>query len=207
MAAVALLSGHTKLRHYGDHGIISAGLKLHIQGSSHPIENGKTESCDVLSIWTEGILKEVSDVIAKPLLMIFEQSWESGEVPADWKLVNIVSIFKKGKKGKPINYRPFSLTSVPGKVMDKIILGGIEKHLKDNAVIGYSQHGFMRGKSCLSNLISFYDKVAHLADEGKPADVIFLGFSKAFDTVSHRILLDKMSSTQLGRHIRWWLTD
>lgn len=69
----------------------------------------------------------------------------------------------------------------------------------------------MRGKSCLTNLISFYDKVAHLVDQGKPVDVVgFFYFGKAFDTVSHSILLDEMSSIQLYKSmIRWvnnWLT-
>ncbi|KAJ7415370.1 hypothetical protein WISP_78576 [Willisornis vidua] len=73
-------------------------------------------------------------------------------------MANMVSIFKKGKKKDPRNYRPVSLTSVPGKVVEKFILEGIEKHLKDNAVSGHSQHNFMRGKSCLSNSISFYNK-------------------------------------------------
>ncbi|KAJ7414314.1 hypothetical protein WISP_85065 [Willisornis vidua] len=97
------------------------------------------------------ILKELADVITKPLL-IFEKSWKSREVPADWNLV-----FQRQKKENPRNYRPVSLTSVPGKVME-IILQSIEKYLKDNAIIGHSQHGFMRRKSCLSNLISFNDK-------------------------------------------------
>ncbi|KAJ7426229.1 hypothetical protein WISP_17940 [Willisornis vidua] len=64
----------------------------------------------------------------------------------------------KGNKEDPGNYRPVSLTSVPGKVMDKVILEGIEKHLKDSAIIGYSQYNFMREKSFLSNLIFFKDK-------------------------------------------------
>ena len=84
--------------------------------------------------------------------------------------------------------------SVPGKSMEKIVLVAIEVCLGDNAVIGPSQHGFVRGRSCLTKLISFYDKITHLIDQGKPADVIFLDFSKAFVTVSHMILLDKMSS-------------
>ncbi|TRZ18097.1 hypothetical protein HGM15179_009005 [Zosterops borbonicus] len=85
--------------------------------------------------------------------------------------------------------------------MEKIILGGIEKHLEDNAVISHSNHGFMRGKSCLLNLTSFYNRATHPADQGKPGDVMFLDFSRTLDTVSHRILLDKMSSTQLDKHI------
>ncbi|KAJ7405154.1 RNA-directed DNA polymerase from mobile element jockey-like protein [Willisornis vidua] len=117
------------------------------------------------------------------------------EVPADWKLANIVLIFKNSKKEDPRNYRPVSLTSVPGQVMKKMILGGIEKYLKDSAVTGHSQHSLMRDNSSLSNLISFYDKVTHLADQRKPVDVIILDFSKAFNTVSPKILLEKMSST------------
>ena len=90
--------------------------------------------------------------------------------------------------------------------MEKVILGVIEKHLRDNAVIGHSQHRFMRGKSCLANLISFYDKVTHLVDQGKPVDVMALDFSKAFDTVSHSIL-DKMSSTQTDKSIIHWVNN
>ncbi|TRZ22429.1 hypothetical protein HGM15179_004636 [Zosterops borbonicus] len=129
--------------------------------------------------------------IEKPLLMISHHSWETREVPVDWRLANIVLIVKKGKKEDPGNYRPISLTSVPGKVVEKIILRDVEKHLKDNVVIGHSQHSFMRGRSYLSKLISFYDNVIHLIDQGNPVDAIILDFSKAF----YRILLDKMSSS------------
>ncbi|GAB0179481.1 mitochondrial enolase superfamily member 1 [Grus japonensis] len=152
------------------------------------------------------VLRELADVIARPLSIIFQRSWESGEVPVDWKLANI-PIFKKGKKEDPGNYRPVSLTSVPGKIMEKIMLGVIKKHLKDNAVIGHSQHGFVKGRACLTNLVSFYDKVTHLVDQGKPVDVIFLDFSKAFDTVSHSILLDKMSSIQFDKNTVQWVSN
>lgn len=67
--------------------------------------------------------------------------------------------------------------------MAKIIMEGIEKHTEYKAVISHSWHSFMRGRSCLSNLASFYDRIAHLDDPGKPAGVICWDFSKAFDTL------------------------
>ncbi|KFV70615.1 hypothetical protein N307_06238, partial [Dryobates pubescens] len=76
-------------------------------------------------------LRELADELAKPLFIIFQQSWLTGEVPDDWKLANMVPIHKKGWKEEPGNDRPVSLTSVPGKIMEQIILGAITVHLQD----------------------------------------------------------------------------
>lgn len=83
--------------------------------------------------------------------MIFEPSWESRDIPAEGKLAKVL-IFKKGNKEESGNYKPVNLSSVSGKIREKVIVGGIVKHMKNNAVIGHSQHGFMTGQSCLSNL-------------------------------------------------------
>ncbi|KAK4832496.1 hypothetical protein QYF61_023543 [Mycteria americana] len=145
----------------------------------------------------------------KPLSIIYQQSWLTGEVPADWRLANVTPIFKKGRKEDPGNYRPVSLTSVPGKLMEQIILSAITRHVENNQGIKPSQHGFRKGRSCLTNLISFYNKVTCLVDQGKAVDVVYLDFSKAFDTVSHSILLENLAAHGLdGCALRWvknWL--
>ena len=108
-------------------------------------------------------------------------------------------IYKKGHKEDLGNYRPVSLTSVPGKVMEQIILGEITQLTRGIQGIRPS-HGFIKGRSCLTNLISFYDHVIKLVDEVKAVDVVHLDFSKASDTVSHSILLGKLSACGLDRY-------
>ncbi|KAK4830654.1 hypothetical protein QYF61_012534 [Mycteria americana] len=91
--------------------------------------------------------------------------------------------------------------------MEQIILSAITWHVEDNQVIRPSQHGFRKGRSCWTNLISFYDKVTRVMDEGKAVDVVYLDFSKAFDTVSHNILLEKLASHGLDRCTLHWIKN
>ena len=93
------------------------------------------------------------------------------------------------------------LVSGPGNVMEQIIMRKIKWRVWDNQGIKSSKYEFMKARSCLTNLISFYDLVTRLVDEGKTVDVVYLDFSKAFDTVFHIILLGKLVYPYLGKEL------
>lgn len=95
-------------------------------------------------------------------------------------MVKVTPIFKKGLKKDPGDYRPISLTSVPGKVMEWILLGAITSQMKH--MVGKSQHRFTTGKLCLTNLIAFYSKITCLVVVGWALDIVYLDFSEAFDS-------------------------
>ncbi|KFO94051.1 hypothetical protein N320_09524, partial [Buceros rhinoceros silvestris] len=81
------------------------------------------------------VLRELAEVLTKPLSIIYQQSWLTGKVPVDWRFANMTPIYKKDQKEDLWNYRPVSLTSVPGKVMEQIILSAIRWHVQDNQMI------------------------------------------------------------------------
>jgi len=91
------------------------------------------------------VLSELADIIAEPLSIIFKRSWRTRKVPEDWRKANVTPIFKKGMKEDPGNYRPVSLTSIPGKMMELLILEVIIKQVEEKKVIRSSPHGFTKG--------------------------------------------------------------
>ncbi|XP_064918707.1 ubiquitin-conjugating enzyme E2 K isoform X1 [Columba livia] len=153
------------------------------------------------------VLRELAEVIAGPLSIIFAKPWEAGEVPEDWRKADVTPVFKKGKKEDLGNYRLVSLTSIPGKLMEQLNLGALSGHIKDKKVIRGSQHVFTKGKLCLTNLIDFYEDITRWIDDGRAVDVVYLDFSKAFDTVSHSILTAKLRKCSLDDQVVRWTVN
>ena len=157
------------------------------------------------------ILKETVEQISKPLAHVFNMSLQEGIVPVEWKVANIIALFKKGSRNKSVNYRPVSLTSVICKLLETIIRDHMMDFLVKHKLINTSQHGFLKARSCLTNLLCFLEEITKWVDDGSPVDVIYLDFQKAFDKVPHQRLILKLKSHGMGNSIiNWieqWLTD
>ena len=93
-------------------------------------------------------------------------------VPLEWKEANIIPLFKKGSRNKSVNYRPVSLTSVICKLLEAIIRDHMMDFLIKHKLINPSQHGFLKARSCLTNLLCYLEEITKWVDEGSPVDVI-----------------------------------
>ena len=134
-------------------------------------------------------------------------------MPEEGKKAAVTPVLQKGKKVDPGNSRPVSLTSMPGKVMEQLMLNTISKQMKDKKVIRSSQHGFLKrdSKNGLSSLGVFSSGITRWVAEGRAVAVVSVDFRKAFDTVSHNILRGGLSKCNPDEwRVLWtenWLND
>ncbi|CAM5144910.1 unnamed protein product [Natator depressus] len=148
----------------------------------------------------------------EPSIDLTDWVWFStASVPNDWRIANVTPIFKKGSRGDPSNHKPTSLTSVLGKLVETIIKNKIVRHIDEHNLLGKGQCGFCKGKSCLTNLVEFFEGVNKHVDKGDPVDIVNLDFQKAFDKVSHQRLLSKFNCLGIiGKVLSWignWLKE
>lgn len=154
---------------------------------------------------TPKILKDCKDVLSYPLYIMWKKSVDSGEIPYLCKKSFIVPIHKKGDRDKPGNYRPISLTSQLIKLFERILKKHLVNHLESNSLIGNFQHGFRKGRSCLTQLLDHYTEIFNNINSGNNVDVIYLDFARAFDKVDHRILLNKVKKLKIIGEVLNWL--
>ena len=153
------------------------------------------------------VLKEVCDEVSRHLCAIFNMSIRTGCVPRDWREAEVTPIFKKGDRNQPSNYRPISLTSIVGKLMESIMVDKVTSYLESNLLLRSSQHGFRRQRSCLTNLVEFFHFVFSEHDREKAVDVIYLDLKKAFDKVPHRRLLKKVRALGIAGAVGDWIEN
>ena len=127
------------------------------------------------------------------------------QLPKDWINANISAIYKKGNKSDLSNYRPVSLTSIPCKVMEGFIRDYILKHFIDNNLFNNNQYGFLKGRSTMLQLLRILDEWTECLESGGQMNVIYTDFEKAFDKVSHKLLLDKLHDYKVNESIILWI--
>ena len=188
-------------------GVLMEEIKISQDDVKRAISEFKTNKSPGIDSITSTYALKIKDIIAHPLQLMFNRSLEVNEVPLDWKRANVTPIFKKGNKCLVENYRPISLTVIFGKVMEKILKKKIEKFASENNIIKNTQHGFTKGRSCLTNLLISQHSIGNMMDEGKAVDVIYLDFQKAFDKVPHVQLMKKIRNFGIHEKIRNWIKN
>jgi hypothetical protein len=150
------------------------------------------------------VLKELASTIAPILTVIFKRSYETGEVPDEWRTANVLPIYKKGQKNDAANYRPISLTCISCKLLEHIITSSIMRHANTHNLLYQLQHGFRSMRSCETQLIEFVADIANVTQKGAQTDIMIMDFSKAFDKVGHVKLVQKLHHYGIqGKTNRW----
>ena len=152
------------------------------------------------------LLAATAETLASLWAQIFTESMDSGCLPEDWKTANITPIFKKGNKQLPSNYRPISLTAVPCKTMESIIRDKLMAHLSSSDQLHDAQHGFRPRRSCVTQLLTTVEDWSAMVEAGDPIDILYLDFSKAFDSVSHSFLIRKLQAYGVTGRLLAWIT-
>ena len=139
------------------------------------------------------VLKNCATSLCRPLAMMFNTSFATGCIPEEWKLASVVPVHKKGDKGCVGNYRPISLTSLVMKIFERCIRKELFAACEE--FLDPRQHGFVNDKSCTTQMVPFVDSLALTLNNRSRSDVVYFDFAKAFDSVSHDLILHKLKNS------------
>ncbi|CAB4012218.1 Hypothetical predicted protein [Paramuricea clavata] len=149
------------------------------------------------------LLKEFSREMSTSLCSLFNMSLTTGRLPMEWKHANVIPIHKKDCVEPMTNYRPISLLPIISKVLERCVFNNIYPFVR--VLINNVQHGFLRNRSCITQLLGILHETGKNLDRNKQIDVLYLDFSKAFDSVDHDILLHKLQMHGInGTLLRWF---
>ena len=142
---------------------------------------------------------------------VVRRSLSTRKFPSKWKVSKVSAIFKKGSKSDCSNYRPISLLSIPSKIIEHLVCSQLNSHLREHNLQTEHQWGFRPQRSTEDILLYMTEKWRNAIDSGKTVAVLFIDFRKAFDTVSHPILIKKLSacgiSGELLEYLQSYLSD
>ena len=146
------------------------------------------------------MLKETAPAIAPGLTQLFNLSLTTGCFPDDWKLARVVPVPKSSDHSSPSNYRPISILSILSKLLERHVYGLIFYHLRDNCPISSRQWGFLPGRSSVSALLSVTHEWLKNLEDGNEVCSVYFDLHKAFDSIPHRLLLQKLCQIYSWTH-------
>ena len=150
-------------------------------------------------------LKGTKMVIARPLKLLFDMSIKTSLIPFGWKRGLVCPIHKSGPKSVVSNFRPISLLSIVGKILEKFVFAQTIKIIEKNGGMISEQYGFRPGRSVNLQLLEVLNYITKSVNSGKPVDTLYLDFKKAFDTVPHRRLISKLGALGVqGSALKWF---
>ena len=149
-------------------------------------ENGKASDIPVI------LIKRSAYIISSVLTKLYNKNIESGIFPENFKIGKVTPVYKKDNPELLENYRPVSTLPIFGKIFEKIIYSRLYSFLTAKGILNTNQFGFRKGRSTILALHSSVNIVQNALKDGKHVLGIFIDLSKAFDTLDHKILLDKL---------------
>ena len=152
------------------------------------------------------IIHECASELSVPLAKLCSISLHQGVFPHQWKQANVVPLHKKDDKKNPQNYRSVSLLPLFGKVLEKIVYDELLKHVAP--ALSPFQHGFLPGRSCITNITSYLHSAWRSMSDGYQTDAIYTDFSAAFQSVNHKLLLHKLAKSYNinGKIFEWFVS-
>ena len=177
---------------------------LEVESILKSLQLGKATGPDAIN---NRILRELASPLSLPLSDLFNYSLSTGKVPLIWKEANVTPLFKKEDPSAVSNYRPISLLSAVGKVLEKVVHKHLFNYVRDHDILTAMQSGFIPGDSTVNQLTDIYNTFCKSLDEGKEVRAVFCDISKAFDRVWHEGLLFKLKSIGISDSLLLWFRD
>ena len=156
------------------------------------IQNLKSKSSSGVDSISNVLLKKLVSVIKGPLCVIFNKSLSSGIFPDLMKLAKVVPLHKSGDTNLPDNYCPISLLPVLSKVLEKVVYACMERHLNENDILYCRQFGFCKRHSTVDAVANFVGDILNCFEGNQFVLAVFVDLRKAFDSMSHELLLKKL---------------